>query len=110
MSRPTIDSGEKLSAVLPPIRCTEDEKTLIKARSNQSGLSMSEYVRRMAVHGKITVRESSFNPELIGQLRRLGVNLNQQTKKLNATGVMPIELTTLWRKLETIIDNLMEQE
>lgn len=110
MSRPTIEGSEKLSAVLPPIRCTEDEKTLIRARSNQSGLSMSEYVRQMALMGKIVVKESSFNPELIGQLRKLGVNLNQQTKKLNSTGVMPIELVTLWRKLETVIDDLMEKD
>lgn len=110
MSRPTIDGSEKLSAVLPPIRCTEDEKTLIKARSNQSGLSMSEYVRQMALTGKIVVKGNTLDLDAVTQLRKLGVNLNQQTKKFNSMGIMPVELKQLWAKLETVLDQLMEKQ
>lgn len=109
MSRPVKDDSEKLSHVLPPIRCTEDEKKLILSKSKSAGLSMSEYVRQMALSGKIVVRESSLNLDAAVQLRKLGVNLNQQTKKLNSTGVMPVELRQLWKKLETVLDQMMEQ-
>lgn len=110
MSRPTKTDSAKLSAVLPPIRCTEDEKKLIRQHAKTTGLSMSEYVRQMALHGQIIVKQSALNMDALHQLRKLGVNLNQQTKKLNTTGVMPAELKKLWGKLENVLDHMMKQE
>jgi len=110
MARPTKDDATKMSHSLPPVRCTEDEKKLILNKASQAGMSVSEFMRNMALRGEIIVKGSSLNLEVAGQLRRLGVNLNQQTKKLNSTGVMPIELVTLWHKLETVIDELMEKD
>jgi len=110
MARPTKDDAAKRSHSLPPVRCTEDEKNIILGKADKAGMSVSEFMRSMALRGQIIVKGSSLNLEVAGQLRKLGVNLNQQTKKLNATGVMPIELVNLWRKLETVLDKMMEDK
>ncbi len=110
MPRPTEDNRDKiLSERLPPIRCTAEEKQKIYELSKKSGLSVSSYVRNMAVKGKIVMRQSDVDFESVQQLRKLGVNLNQQTKKLNATGIMPYELKTLWKKLDRLLDKLLEK-
>lgn len=108
MSRPSKREAEKLSYVLPPVRCTAEEKQVIKDRSQKAGLSMSEYIRQMALKGKVTIRQNQVDFETVHQLRKLGVNINQQTKALHATGILPLELKKLWAKLETILDQMMD--
>lgn len=71
-------------------------------------MNVSEYVRDMALHGAVNVvRERRLDFASAEELRRIGVNINQQTKALNATGVMPIELRRLWGKLEAILDGVL---
>lgn len=109
MARPTLEDADKMSHTLPAVRCTKEEKKLITDNSRKAGISASEYIRRMVFNGKVVIRESPFDFETAHQLKKLGVNLNQQTKKLNSTGVLPKELKTLWQKLETVLDKMMEQ-
>ena len=71
-------------------------------------MNVSEYVRDMALHGAVhVVRERRLDFETAEQLRRIGVNINQQTKALNSTGIMPIELRRLWVKLDTVLDGIL---
>ena len=110
MPRPTEKNRNNvLSQVLPPIRCTVEEKQKIYDLSQKAGLSISAYVREMAIKGKIVVRQNDVDFESVQQLRKLGINLNQQTKKLNATGIMPYELKSLWKKLDNLLDKLLEK-
>lgn len=110
MARPTKDDATKLSQSLPPVRCTEAEKQEIKQKAAQAGLSLTEYIRKMVLHGKITIRQhKSVDPEVFFQIRKLGINLNQQTKKLNATGALPLELKQLWQKLNAVLDQILEK-
>src|SRR5690606_18078488 len=95
--------------VLPPIRCTEQEKNLIVARAKQAGLSISEYVRNMSLKGHIHIRQSSLDFEALHELKKIGVNVNQQTKKLNATGKLSFELLEVQKKLEQLLDKLLAQ-
>jgi hypothetical protein len=110
MSRPVKNNRDSvLSEVLPPIRCTSTEKQEIYDYADKAGLSVSAYVREMAVNGKIVVRHSDIDFESIQQLRKLGVNLNQLTKKFNATGKAPGELKALWSKLDILMERLLKQ-
>ena len=71
-------------------------------------MTLSEFARDMLLNGSVKVtRERRLDFATAEELRRIGVNLNQQTKKLNATGVMPIELRRVWAKLETILDDIL---
>jgi hypothetical protein len=107
MARPTKDDSKKLSTVLPPVRCTQKEKEMIVSRSKQAGMSMSEYLRHMALRGKINIRESQIDFEAVQQLRKIGINLNQATKKFNSTGNAPAELKTLWQKLDVLLTHFI---
>ncbi|MDL5051500.1 plasmid mobilization relaxosome protein MobC [Oscillatoria amoena NRMC-F 0135] len=110
MPRPTKDETEKQNTVLPPIRCTADEKSKINKKAEQSGLSLSEYVRTIALNGKIIIKQSLIEFTYLDQLRKIGVNINQQTRQLNATGLIPEDLPRLWGKLEELMDKLMEKK
>ncbi|WP_421754180.1 plasmid mobilization protein [Croceimicrobium sp.] len=107
MARPTKNIEEKQSEVLR-FRCTPSEKNSIQEKSSQVGLSLSDYMRAMALDGQIKIQQSKYDFELVHQLKKLGVNINQQTKKLNATGVIPIELKRVLPKLEELLDQLLE--
>lgn len=109
MTRSTKNRNNMLSEVLPPIRCTEDEKKKIYAYSQKAGLSVSAYIRDIALKGKIIVRQNDVDFESVQQLKKIGINLNQQTKKLNATGVLPSELKSLWNKLDILIEKLIKK-
>lgn len=108
MARPKKPDAEKLTRRLPHIRCTEAEYELVSSRAEKAGLSLSEYVRRMALDGEVTIREEHFEFAFIHELKKIGVNINQQTRIANATGEMPPELKRLWGKLEKILDHILE--
>lgn len=108
MARPLKNDEEKLTRRLPHIRCTEGEYAAFLSKAAQAGMSLSEYVRQMAMNGKIVIQQSKFDFELADQLRRIGVNINQQTRRLNMSGRVSPELRSLWAKLETILDQILE--
>lgn len=110
MARPTKDETKKQNTVLPPIRCTAEEKAQINQKAEQADMSLSEYVRHMALKGKIILKQSLVEFTYLEQLRKIGVNINQQTKALNATGRIPEELPRLWVKLEALMDKMMEDK
>lgn len=105
----TKKKDQNLNKVLPPIRCTEKEKSLIVQRATQSGLSLSEYVRKMATKGKVVIRKSTMDFETVYQLKKIGVNLNQQTRALNSTGAIPYELKAVWRKLDSLLEQMVNK-
>ena len=107
MARPLKNDAERFNRRLPHVRCTENELELVQHRAERAGLSISEYVRRMALFGEVTIQQTRFDFQLVEQLRRIGVNINQQTRSLNSTGAIPVELKRLWGKLESLLDEIM---
>lgn len=107
MARPKKNVAEKQDSRFPTVRCTKGELASLKTRAAQAGMTMSEYVRTMALNGKVTVKQNKYDFELVDQLRRVGVNINQQTKIANATGELPPGLRSLWRRLEGILDEII---
>lgn len=110
MARPIKNDSERHTKVLPPIRVTEGEHAAIQGRAAQAGMTMSEFVRQMALKGKINIRRSRHDFETAEQLRRIGVNINQQTRRLNATGEVPTMLRLLWSDLQKILDDILKDE
>ena len=89
------------------VRVSDDEYQQIVARAERTHcFTLSEYVRRMALHGKIEVRQNrELDFETVDQLRRIGINLNQMTRKFHETGQQPPpELEPLLEKLSALVD------
>lgn len=89
MARPRKKEIDKQTRQLPSVRCTEREYALICSRCEQVDMCISAYLRQVALNPKIVVRKSMADPELVFQLRKLAVNINQQTRTLHQTGEAP---------------------
>lgn len=109
MSDLSKSDGEKLSVVLPPIRCTPAERAAIQAKALEAGLNRSAYLREVAINGEIKGRASQLDIEILHELRRIGVNMNQLARRFNSTGRQPAELVSTCAKLETALDKMMEK-
>ena len=63
------------------IRMSNKQKNIIQALAMKSKLSMSEYMIRSSINAKIIVEADK--SEYITELRRIGNNINQITRKVN---------------------------
>lgn len=69
------------------MRVNEGEAALIEERMAQLGTANREaFLRKMALDGYILRLDMPELKELVSQLRYMGNNLNQLTKRVNATG------------------------
>ncbi len=108
----TENKKKKNYPVLPPIRCSKEDKDIIKAKAFEAGLSLSEYVRRQSLDGKIIIRRSSqtLSFEMIHELKKIGNNINQIAKNMNIFGHPDTgDINRIKGKLDSILDNVIKQ-
>ena len=93
MARPNKKDAEKRDKWLPKMRVTLAELCAIKAKAAQAGLSLSEYMRQMALYGHVIVREPLADVSMLTKLDRIATslhananNVNQQTKNAHIFG------------------------
>lgn len=75
----------KKSRVLS-LKCSNYERTIIIAKAKKQDLSTSEYLREMAVFGKVNFQRKALPKEVLeltGTLNHMAANLNQLAKKSN---------------------------
>ena len=83
MSRPKINEQDK-RIVQVNIRLTEEENTKVNEYATASGLSPANWIREKVFTGKIPAAKlSPLDTSVYQELRKIGVNLNQATHKLN---------------------------
>jgi hypothetical protein len=69
------------------VKCSLFERRAIEARAKSANLSVSEYLREIALTGKIDRREKALPKEVLaltGTLNHVAANLNQIAKKRNS--------------------------
>lgn len=87
-SKPTPRNKE-----LPRIRMTSDELDAIRANARNQSMSVSEYVRQVAIKGKIVEHHSKVDFQAVRELLKVGTNLNQIARQLNSGGsIAPVAL------------------
>ena len=68
-------------------RVTEEERTLIEEKMKQVPTSnMEAYLRKMAIEGYIIQIDHSDIKKMTAELQKIGVNVNQIARRVNATG------------------------
>lgn len=88
-------------------RVTSSEYESIKNNADKSGLSLSEYARRSLVGEKVMAAPPAEFGELIREIKRIGSNLNQVLRKLNALGIAhPLELERCAANITEVISML----
>lgn len=86
-----------------PVRVSAEELDAIKKRAQQTGLTVSEFVRRAALYSRVVIKESRHDVELVRQLSAIGNNLNQLVRKSHASGRMDT------RRLEDLLSVIEQQ-
>ena len=79
------------------LRLTDVQYEVITERAKQANLSLSEYIRRQLIKGKVTVKYELVAdlPELeklIAEFGKIGSNLNQIAKHFNSGGIHSQEI------------------
>jgi len=65
------------------LRLDENEKILIKDHAQKMQMTISDYIRQMALRGLVVYYRSDVLNELIVAINRIGVNINQIAKMCN---------------------------
>ena len=76
----------KKSRVLT-LKCSNYERMIIQAKAKKVNLTLSEYLREMALSGKVTLQGKALPKEVLemtGTLNHMAANLNQLAKKSNS--------------------------
>ncbi len=98
-----------------PFRVTAEEKALIEKNVSQLGTqNLSAYLRKMAINGYVIHLDLPELPEMLSLFRRLSNNLNQLTKRVNASGnlyegelaELNSQMKTLWESMNQLLKQL----
>jgi len=110
MARPRKENPDRKSRVLRS-RATESEFAAASAKAAKAGLDISEYIRRMALHGRVEARRTDpVSFELITELKRVGNNLNQIAYHANIhDGEISPELNHTLAELAGLFDKIAER-
>lgn len=100
MARPAKTKNKRIRKFT--VYCSANEFSRIRMYADKSGLTMSEYARGKALCKTILTEEINVK---IGQLIRIGNNVNQIAKKLNSGEQVAIEAKTMLYELIDVIDN-----
>lgn len=84
------------------VRLSEDERRTIRARAEECGKPTSTFVRELALGSVPRARSGRLEEKLVYHLGRIGNNLNQLTRRANATGRLPER-----RYLDAVLEELL---
>lgn len=105
MARPRKSDSERRTAQLN-LHLTTDEEKKILTLAAASGMFPPDWVRQKIFTGRFPpVRQSPIETAVYQELRKIGVNLNQGTHKLNA-GEFPRNYLSLQMELLSMLDKL----
>ncbi|SEW27428.1 plasmid mobilization protein [Chitinophaga arvensicola] len=94
------------------IKCNQWERSIIEAKAKASNLTISEYLRKIGVAGKIDRREKVFPKEVLeltGMLNHLAANLNQIARIRNGMEQLSLKELSELKTRSGDLKNLAEQ-
>lgn len=108
MARPKIAPIERRTAQLG-LRLSAAEMAVIQERADKAGMTVTAFTRTAALSRKLPAAStSSVDFETRAELRRIGVNLNQIAKALNARReALPASLVVTCANLDALFDRIM---
>jgi len=107
MARPTIPEAQR-RVVNFTIRLTEDELDLLTRYASLCGITPSEVIREKVFNGRFPKPKASrIERDLFLELKRIGNNLNRQTRLLHTGRLAPDFAATL-SKLKANEDTIIK--
>lgn len=107
MARPKQQPHERRTARLPSPRVTEAELAAANLQACRAGLTLTELVRESILSAKITPRRGLADAQLLSELNRIGVNINQIAHALNCGRTRDVyRLNHALSRLETLFNHI----
>jgi hypothetical protein len=107
MARPKVNDNDKRT-VQVNIRLTKDENSKVNEYATASGLSPANWLRAKVFTRKFPpVKMSPFDASIYQELKKIGVNLNQATHKINQ-GDFPKEYPVIQIGLLALLDKILK--
>lgn len=108
MPRPKIDPTKRRTSQVS-VAVSPAELAALQVKADQSGMTVTAFTRSAALSRKlVSTPRSSVDFETRQELRRIGVNLNQITKALNARrDALPASLVQTCAKLDALFDRIL---
>ena len=100
------------------VRVTPQEKALIQKKMTQYDTNnFNRYARKMLIDGYVIHVDLSQFQELAGEVHKVGVNINQIAKTVNATGMIYGDdmnrlkemMDEIWRLLKSFLSDLQSK-
>ena len=92
-----------------PIRVSEKELETIERKADKCGLNREAYLRESALGVSLKEQPSADLKEVISQLRRIGINIQQVAVKANTSGLVDEPLYRQnYTELQSVIGKIME--
>jgi hypothetical protein len=89
------------------LRLSKVEHYIIKSKARNAGLSMTTYVRQMAINGKITAKMDEEERQFVRQFVGIANNLNQLTKKAHQEGLLTAVM--FFEKYSNLFDEFLKR-
>lgn len=86
MGRPPKPLEDRRTDRLSGVRVTAAERDHIEAAAERAGLPVADYVRACALGHRLVARRASADERMLGEVNRIGVNLNQIAARVNFNG------------------------
>jgi hypothetical protein len=101
--RPYKPAGEARTLSLPSIRVNPQELMFIEEQASMAGMAVSTYARSALTRKKVAPQRSDMDDKLMFELNRVGVNLNQLMRHINAGRDMPSSADSVLEDLQATL-------
>lgn len=109
IGRPRKAQGEARDDRLPRLRVTTAERATVEAAAAMAGLELSEFCRRAILGQRIAAAPARLaQAQLLAEINRIGVNLNQLTRAANAGRPMPSSVAEAAAEVRVMVARLAE--
>ena len=105
--RPRLAPDEQRGERLSGIRLTAAERAFVEANAARAGLPLAEFCRRAILRRRIAPPATTTDRAALLAVERIGRNLNQIARRMNAGGTMPPHLAETLDQVREVIDRLM---
>ena len=106
MARPRLPDAERRDDRLPNLRVTAAERADVEARAVSAGLSLVEFCRRAIFRQKIRAAIPQTDAAALHELNRVGVNLNQLARAMNAGRELPASLEATMQEVRAAVEQV----
>ncbi|HVU96896.1 MAG TPA: hypothetical protein VHE34_16820 [Puia sp.] len=89
------------------IRLTLSERFIITQKAERAGMTLTAYLRHMAINGKVTARPGEEDRNIAKQLIKMTAEIHQLVEIADKQGML--KATLQFEGLRSRIDNLIDQ-